>query len=753
MLFCWLGAFVGVGSIAWIVGRPPTGVGNHGIVHGLYLLAYVLLPGVVILRGWWGRRLRWSEVLGVGLPLGVVAEALFYAAFVAAGIRAGYGVMPIGWLVVAWLTRSRIAPGGWLRGPGWRRGPAALIFVSLVVVMALSTVAVHSIAVGLEDGVLAAPTHHDWIYLLARAQEIVTHNTWEDPSLAGVRLSYHYLLLLHAAAAATVTGEEIDTVLFRTGLLPLGAALLAQVYWLGCRVTRRSAGGLVAMGLLLLPAAEWARAYEGGAYLDFYNRWLFVSPTFYLGLVFFGGLMIGIFEAVARPARWRWHAVGHLILAAGGALAKASVVPALAVAVTGWALAGPILRPLGRRCVMMVASGAVLTAGWLGVYALVLADWGSGDLQWSPGGTLRAMPFGKEHLASWATWLESYLPTGLAGGVGTVAVGIFALLALSGVRGAALVLLIRGWAAHAPLAAWVGWCAVASVGWGLLVKMDSMGQLYFLLPLRLPLAVLGAAGLCALAARIGRYSEAWNQRWPHLTRLRWPALAAVSVAGFLAISGVAFWVWGGVAGAIMLGWPRAKEVSSPSGATETAKITWGMSSRLLVSALLLVVFVGAGVVQVRLLWRTNETNLARWWRGEQVSYAESVPLRAALLWARDHVPRDAVFVADAFTSRHYNAAKPVVIDNTSIDKHYYYTAWAARRFWLEGTAYIQRRDEIAPRLAAADALFDDGVSPEVGGRPIFVLVDRALPGGGAAARAEWGAPLFANERAEIYAVP
>jgi hypothetical protein len=132
---------------------------------------------------------------------------------------------------------------------------------------------------------------------------------------------------------------------------------------------------------------------------------------------------------------------------------------------------------------------------------------------------------------------------------------------------------------------------------------------------------------------------------------------------------------------------------------------------------------------------------------------QSVPMRDALLWVRDHLPREAVFVADAFTSRHHNATAPVVIDNTSIDKHYYYTAWAARRFWLEGTAYIQRRDEIDRRSAAADALFEQGIPPEVRGRPIFVLIERALPGGGAPARVECGPPLFANERAEICAIP
>jgi hypothetical protein len=41
----------------------------------------------------------------------------------------------------------------------------------------------------------------------------------------------------------------------------------------------------------------------------------------------------------------------------------------------------------------------------------------------------------------------------------------------------------------------------------------------------------------------------------------------------------------------------------------------------------------------------------------------------------------------------------------------------------------------------------------MGGRPLYVLIDRALPGGGTTARAEWEASLFTNEQAQIYAVP
>lgn len=749
----WILAVAGIVAIGWIVGRRPAGVSDHGVFHALYLAAYVVLPGAVLLRVWWGRSLRWSEVVAVGLPLGLVVEAAVYPALVASGGRAWYAALPVVWLSAAWSIRKRVAAGGWLRAPGWEVGPAAAVFAAMGVVLALRTVGLHSIAVRLDDGILATPTHHDWVYLLARAQEIMTHRTWQDPSLAGVGLSYHFLLLLHAAAAATVTGVEIDTVLFRTALLPFGAVLLAQMYWLGRRVTRRRAGGVLAMVLLLLPAAKWTRDQEGGAFLDFFGRWLFVSPTFFIGLVFFGALMVGIYEAVARPGAWRRHGVGLLLLALGGALAKATVVPALAVAVTAWALAGPIARPWGRRCGMMVGAAAVLTAGWAGIYMWVLSDWGTGALRWAPGVTLKVMPFGQNNLETWGNWLAAFLPTTWAGPTSLVAVAVVAVAALSGVRMAALLLVLRRWGANKPLAGWIAWCAVASLAWGLLVSLDSNGQLYFLLPLRLPMAVLGAAGLCALGESVTRNVRAFAGGGPRLPGLVVSGCCAAGVSAVMACSGVAAWMWAGTGLAILLLWSKTTAPGTEL-VTVGGRGRWGASLRLVAGATLLVMFAATGAVQARLIWVMQEMDMKRWWREEQGSFPQSVPLRSAMLWARENVPIDAVFVADASTSRHLRGiTRPVVIDNTSIDKHYYYTAWAARRFWLEGTSYIQRREEIAPRIEAADALFEQGVSPQVGGRPLYVLIDRALPGGGATARAEWGAPLFANERAEIYAVP
>ena len=66
-------------------------------------------------------------------------------------------------------------------------------------------------------------------------------------------------------------------------------------------------------------------------------------------------------------------------------------------------------------------------------------------------------------------------------------------------------------------------------------------------------------------------------------------------------------------------------------------------------------------------------------------------------------------IANAFTPR--NLAPAAVIDRTTVDKYYYYSALAERRLWVEGPTYLRDQPEVWRRMRLAGLVFYHGMSP------------------------------------------
>jgi len=224
------------------------------------------LPGHLLLIAFTGgERAGLARSVALGLPLGFAFEVLLYLSCAAVGMRGGFpaiallGVLLLG----AWVWRRnggrsllpaipRVATGVWLAMSG------------LLLLLMITTAARLYAPAPLDAGRLMHSTHHDWVYLVSRAAEIRHHWPFEDPSLAGTPLSYHYFLLVHVASASQVTGLEISKVLLRMVSVPMGVVLLTQVFLLGCIVGRSNRAGLLAAALMLAVGEVTLTGAAGG---------------------------------------------------------------------------------------------------------------------------------------------------------------------------------------------------------------------------------------------------------------------------------------------------------------------------------------------------------------------------------------------------------------------------------------------------------------------------------------------------------
>jgi hypothetical protein len=243
---------------------------------------------------------------------------------------------------------------------------------------------------------------------------------------------------------------------------------------------------------------------------------------------------------------------------------------------------------------------------------------------------------------------------------------------------------------------WVGAAFAASAGMGLTLSLDADSELYVFLLVRLPAAVL-AAGFLTELARLAAGGRGTIPAEGSL--LAWPRRVALPVAGALGV------------------------------------------------VLLLQVTTGLGRLAPGLrAWEIN----ARYTKVD----AELGRLQDAMRWVRRNTEPDAVLVANAFTASGMKQDHWGALDGTLMGVHYYYSALAERRVWVEGPHYALHTAQVIERMAIADEIFAGKRRAEpalFGAAPAYLLVDRVAPGG-TQARPEGGVPVFANARIEIQRV-
>lgn len=679
-------------AAAFIVARGCAYDLSLPLRYGAYVGLQVALPGAVALYLANVRPLSLTTLVALGVPTGFALEILSFIGLSAAHLTGLMPLLPLGWMAagtIAFLRRRdvpRITVGA---GTAW----TAAAFSLLVFGMVLSAASRMYAESPLIDGLPQRPIFHDWVYLLSRAATIKHLWPLEDPSLAGVRLQYHYFMLVHVASASVTTGVDVTWILLRLAVIPLGVVVLTQAYVLGRRLSSSAWGGVLTAALLLL-AGEASAADDYGrlTYLGFFLRWLYVSPTFFFGLIFFGALLIGL----AQVQRLTWtHAVWLGVLAAVGTAAKGSVLPVLILgfvlyAAYAWCRDGRSVLGEFRLLVALVVPFVV-------VYAFTMSAWGAGDATVQPFRICEITDYWQEHAVPVQRWLKRALAAPALGtwlGKSWVAVGVLA--GTYGVQAIGLLQALRPQSAPSRrLTRLLVATVLASCLLGLALHFDGEGELYFLFLGRLPLAALAAATVVSLC------------------RIR-------SAAGVPPASGLRH----------RLGGP------------------WLRHGTLAAGTACLALQIGTTV-------RCETRGLRDWLNFDPCVRvnADLLPLYETTRWLKENTEPDAILVSNAFTQPNLREGRGVSVDHTTVGVYYYYSALTERRMWVEGPTYLLDQAEAKRRLVASARMFYQHKAPNLAnfGAPTYLVVDHSIADGAAAPK-RGVARVFANHRFEVFRV-
>lgn len=663
--------------------------------YGLYLALYVALPGVVVMQAVNRGPLSLTRVLALALPTGFAVEILSYLGCAALHLRAVYAWLPLFWvgLAVFQMWSSGFGPVRW-RVTARHGGVAcwlALAFLATTLMAASQMYAESPLAAGLPTRAI----FHDWVYLVSRAGVIKNNWPLDDPSLAGTPLQYHYFMMVHAAATSATTGIELTALMLRLIFVPLGAVLVAQAFLLGRAVARSPWAGVLAAVLVVVASeVSFAPSYGEPMFLGLFVRWLFVSPTFFFGMVFCGALLIAVGDAVrARrlgALRWLW----LLLLAAAGTGAKGTVLPVILCALGLWGL----WRIARERRIpwRLVGFGVVLGVGFIVVYEPTMSAWRTGDAAWRPFHVFQLSSYWKLHLPQWQQALAAWLPAAAAKTLASIACAAVVFAGTCGIRLLALPYLFRRCDGRRDpvLVTWMGAFFAASAGMGVLMELNSYGELYLLLMMRLPMSVLTAGFLIALARGVrARWNAGALARRPRLLPRLLLGTGLTALAAVLTVQ-MSLWV---------------------------ARNRVGFQE-----------------------WVKTPTNL------RPDGYMQE--LREALLWVRQNTEPDAVLVANACTPENMKKDHWGALDRTLTGVHFYYSALSERRLWFEGPNYIldTTRARIRANMASNFFYRSRPLAPEIiGDSPSYVLHDRSLKDG-AVVTLPLGARVFSNARIDIY---
>jgi hypothetical protein len=632
--------------------------------YALYELLVVVVPGVALLmllcpspRGWaWRLAVGWG--LGLAVEIGLfVATAMLDVPDAHAPACAGVGVVAAAAVLVRRRRRGRRDPTE--VDAGWSRWAAAAALAVLVLVT----------VVGFVDSPLPGrePVTYDVdiTFALSMAAEAKHHWPVTDPKVSGVDFPYHTFVYFHLAGASRATGVELSTVYLRLYLGPLVLLACLQLAELARRLGPGRFVGAAAIGLAFLVGELDLLPGRQGIFLDFIFFDLFVSPTFVLGVVLFGALLLALFDGLERSGRER---VGRLVvllaLAAGCAGAKGSILPMLGLSL-GVFLAVTRLRDGRWRRDGIAALGGI-TAIWL-VFYLWWYDGGRVGATLDPLRAVDQLPLVGGH-ADVLGWLpggaDLFLllasPLVLVGLCGSLLAGVAIAVRLQTVdRRRVLLLCLLG---------------TAAIPFFLLFHPGS-SQMFFVYYGMLAACPLAAQGMAAGFRR-------WRAARPG--DLPWVLLFAVVFGLALALqtllpvpgpldgweSGRWYLLLGGILAALVIAWRRDALRAGP---------TW------LATAVLVLVMTAAIDRPVDEL-----TPVARRLQdGKDPQYQGLAPLthdlEAGLVWLRDHTGSDDVVATNA----HYldpRRERPLLIR---------VTAFAERRVFLESWTHTIRNSELA----------------------------------------------------------
>ncbi len=265
----------------------------------------------------------------------------------------------------------------------------------------------------------------------------------------------------------------------------------------------------------------------------------------------------------------------------------------------------------------------------------------------------------------------------------------------------------------ALLVSWLAAFAITAGGMGILLELNSYGELYVLLMVRLPMAALTAGFLVAASRRVGGW---WRSGAFASPAIQGAALRPAGAAGFVA-----------------------------RGAPLVARTTMMAGMGVILFAL---------GVQTSLWWSRNSPGLREWLKTpthlKPDRYMQE--LQEALLWIRRNTEPDAVLVSNACTPENMKKDHWGALDHTLTGVHFYYSALSERRLWFEGPNYILDTTRARIRASLASNFFyrHRELRPNiVSSGPSYILLDRSL-NDGAQPDLPAGSRVFANGRMEVY---
>lgn len=631
-----------------------------------YFALQIALPGAIVMYLAQVRPLNVLTLIALGLPTGFAVEIFTFLGLSALHLRSLMPVAPLVWLAVAVLRYRREGRREW--SFEFPVGRGVVLAVSALSLFTVLLAAGHMYAESpLVHGLPQRPIFHDWMYLLSRAAVIKHVWPFEEPSLAGTPLQYHYFVLVHVASASLGTGLDTTWILLRLAIIPLGVMLVAQTYLLGKVVSGKPWVGVLSAALMFLPGEmSGAGDYRHLTYLGFFLRWLYVSPTFLFGLVFFAALL----AAIATQPRMRGsHLAWIALLAAAGTAAKGSVLPVVLVATAGWLVWQWIAE---RRCPRnTILIGAILSAAFATVYGATMAAWGAGDARLLPFRLCEISGCWEQHAIPITRFLKHTLHApDLGTWLGRIITGLWVVAGTAGVRMLAVPFAFaRHNSERSAVVQWLAAAAISAALFGLLLHFDSDGEIYFLFLGRLPLAVLAAAAIGTLVTYLRRRHLASSI----IATPPWAArIAAVCVLG--------------------------------------------------ISASCMVIQIVATIRCETAGWRDWANYSTRTRINDDL-----LPLYETTHWLRDNTAEQAVLIGNAFTQPNLGRGRGILVDHTTVGVYYYYSALAERRVWVEGPTYLLDEAEARHRLVASARFFYDHQrlrAPPAG--PVYVVLDHSV---------------------------
>ncbi|GGM85329.1 hypothetical protein ACFFX1_06030 [Dactylosporangium sucinum] len=649
----------------------------------------IVVPGTLLWRAARGRPGWLVEDAAAGLAVGYGCEVLVYIAARAAGLpllTPAWAAGTIGlFLAVPRLRRYwRRSDRDEDRTPVWWSavvsGTAGVLFYWSCVRFFRT----HALA---EPGMLSPDA--DSPFHLALIGDAKHHMPLMSPWLADQPVLYHWFVYAELAATSWATGIEPHVLLVRLGPLPMLFGLAALVGVLGRRLTGRwwAAATAVVITFFVLaplpyhwPLAGWfssfgTNAYEDGSSL---RAQLWTSPTQTFGAVLFAGLVLALLEALRRPSAARWALVVLLVVAVTGG--KATFIPML--------LAGLLLviavQLLARRHVhpgVLAATGLTLLAMLFAQFVLFGGA--------SQGMTVDPLHFaqisGAPYTAGFARQDGDHQPWRLLVVLALTLVcwaciwpGLAGLARLRARPGAG-----SGDPTPLVLVLGIGLSGVAAL---LLLGHEGGAEGWFMVSGRPYLSLAAAAGLALLT--------------PEGLPVRRTVLRVVAaVAGGGLVLGVVH----------VLGPQR---VPRPGTTGSVALTAWALIWPYLVSLLLLatvawlvrrtrwpewrtlVVALLAGAclaTSVQHLFRMTRESARGGWRG----VAQTAPFvtpgtRAAGHWLRDHSAPDDLVATNA-----HCVGGPYATAGGCDNRHFWFAAYAERRFLVEGWGFTAKAHEAA----------------------------------------------------------